>query len=364
MGDFNFEAANQGAVAVPNAVNASIDAWDKINQNARVADMMVKANPDLVQRMGFQSPSQFSNLSAQDKIAATTGYIRKQGYDQAQAQIQEQLARANQFNAIAQERQQQAMDDQDSSSMLKKLDQYVNGGTGDDGKPLPADSPYVAAAANLTPLQKLNIHAGAANTANSPRLASQIYKSVQSYFSDPEATKKPFFSTGDVQSPMPVGYKRIVTGPNESQVVVDPTTAGPMQANGFYYDGKRWVSASGQTIKPGEALQTYNKNGARMGEISTQLKMAQDPQYNGIYDPDALNKEMDDLKVQQSTLKPIWQGNGAAPGGAPEKKQTTAPAAAAVNPDDVKWLMQKPTPQRIAQFESTYGKGASDQYLP
>ncbi len=73
---------------------SNIDAYAQLYQNAKVADAMVKANPDLVQRMGFQSPSQFSSLSAQDKIAATTGYIKNLGFQQGMAQMQEQAARA------------------------------------------------------------------------------------------------------------------------------------------------------------------------------------------------------------------------------------------------------------------------------
>jgi hypothetical protein len=52
-----------------------------------------------------------------------------------------------------------------------------------------------------------------------------------------------------------------------------------------------------------------------------------------------------------------------------EKTETTsgtpdAAAASKFNPEDIKWLQGKPTPERVKKFESVYGEGSADQYLP
>ena len=117
---------------------ANLDAWGQLYDNAKVADMMVKANPDLVQRMGFQSPEQFKSLSAQDKIAATTGYIKQQG-------IAEHVARLNDYAAQAAQRQQQVQDDQSVGDFLQNYGKAPETMPDENG----ADQP-------LTPQQKFN----------------------------------------------------------------------------------------------------------------------------------------------------------------------------------------------------------------
>ena len=83
-------------------VAGNIEAWGQLYDNAKVADAMVKANPDLPQRMGFQDAKHFATLSAMDKIAATTGYIKQQGVQEFQTRQQEMLARIAEYQAVSQ----------------------------------------------------------------------------------------------------------------------------------------------------------------------------------------------------------------------------------------------------------------------
>ena len=216
MGDFNFEAANQGAVAVPNAVNASIDAWDKINQNARVADMMVKANPDLVQRMGFQSPAQFSNLSAQDKIAATTGYIKQQGVQEMAARMQDWQAQAQQRTAQA---TQLSQDSDSLSNYAQMLDQQVN-------QPDPKDAKATAFAASIPDGVKFQIHAAAAAGKTNPRTAAAMIKPMMDYFGPQgqgAAPVKPKLTVLPVGDPEDPDYHEIpVIQDGKGNQMVDP----------------------------------------------------------------------------------------------------------------------------------------------
>lgn len=99
---------------------ANLDAWGQLYDNAKVADMMVKANPDLVTRMGFQSPEQFKSLSAQDKIAATTGYIKQQG-------IQEHVARMRDYQVQTQAREQAMEDDKAIGGFLQNFAKAPDG---------------------------------------------------------------------------------------------------------------------------------------------------------------------------------------------------------------------------------------------
>lgn len=57
------------------------------NQNGKIADTIVKANPQILQSMGM-APEEFEGLSAEDKSAKVQGVFEAQGYQKAMADIQ------------------------------------------------------------------------------------------------------------------------------------------------------------------------------------------------------------------------------------------------------------------------------------
>lgn len=223
MSDFNFEALNQGAVAVPNAVNESIDKWAQLNQNAKVADAMVRANPDLEQRMGMPEGA-FSTLSAQDKIAATTGYIKNQGVQEFQARMADYTAQANQ-------RQQTVQDDQTAGAFLQHYLAAPDTTTNDDGSTRPTTpQERMSAAATATPgmsgriLPKVMDSLSKWQTAQEPT----DEKLPTSYSEDP-TTGARFVTRG--KQILPSGYdpKMLDKGPIKSE------------DGRAIFDGKKWV---------------------------------------------------------------------------------------------------------------------------
>ncbi len=96
----------------------SLDQWASLYDNAKVVDMAVKANPDLPQRMGFQSPEQFKSLSAQDKIAAFTGMIKNQGVEEFQTKQQEAAAKIAEYQSLIAQREAGAAADQDAGTFV------------------------------------------------------------------------------------------------------------------------------------------------------------------------------------------------------------------------------------------------------
>lgn len=188
MADLNFAALNAGAAAMPAAVQRTTDVYDTLLQNAKVSDAMVKANPDLEQRMGM-SPGQFSTLSAQQKIAATTGYIKNQGAQEMlqriateKAQGQEATARAGYFQEFGKERaaqaQMQSQDDQGAANYAQALDQQIN-------NPDPNNRQAVAFAKSVPQGVKFQIHAAAQTGRTDPRTGAALTRPLMNYFSGP-----------------------------------------------------------------------------------------------------------------------------------------------------------------------------------
>ena len=201
MPDFNFQALNAGAAAIPAAVQRTTDVYDSLIQNSKVADAMVKANPDLEQRMGMQ-PGQFASLSAQDKIASTTGYIKNQGAQemlariaQEQAGAQESTARAGYFQQFGAERsaqaQMQMQDDQGAAKYAKALDDQIN-------NPDPNDPQAVAFAKSVPAGVKFQSHAAAQAGRTDARSGAALIRPLMNYFSGPGG------QGGDANTPQPI----------------------------------------------------------------------------------------------------------------------------------------------------------------
>ena len=150
----------------------NINDYGQLLANARVADMMVKANPDLPERMGFQDAAHFGSLSAQDKIAATTGYMKQQGVQEMQARMADWQAQAQQRTAQA---QATAQDSDSLSSYAQMLDQQVN-------QPDPNDTKAAAFAASVPDGVKFQIHAAAAAGKTNPRVAAAMIKPMLDFF--------------------------------------------------------------------------------------------------------------------------------------------------------------------------------------
>lgn len=352
MSEFNFEALNQGASAVPASVQASLDAFDQLHQNGKIADAMVKANPNMLQGMGYQSPEQFMAQSARDKIAATTGYFKAQG-------AQEAMMKAQDYQAQMQQRQQQVTDDQSVGEFLGnygKAPDTMKDANGVD-QPLTPQQKFQWALQNTPNMSGRNI----------PRAIDSITKWQQANEADNANNPVQVDNTSIPNNAIVTrkrgsGFQVIPTGGVQTQMVDDgnggqvPVIIGPK--------GQPQQLRGGSQLAPRDALTTYNANQKRMAEIAQQIKMAKnDPDVGKLMDPDALQTELEDLQGQNAKLKTVWAG-GAATTKKPAAGAAAAPAAAAVNPDDVKFLLQNPNPKRIANFESVYGKGAADQYLP
>lgn len=67
-------------------------------QNGKIADSIVRANPEVLQALG-QSPEQFGSLSAKDKSAAVAGAITADTIRKSQLQAQAMKAQIDQENA-------------------------------------------------------------------------------------------------------------------------------------------------------------------------------------------------------------------------------------------------------------------------
>ena len=198
MPDYNPGLLYQG-------VQNTLDKYDQLTQNAKVADAMVKANPDLVQRMGFDSPEHFQSLSAQDKIAATTGYIKNQG-------AQEMMARLQDYQAQANERNQRVQDDQSIGTFLQNYGNAPETVPGADGQdqPLSPDQKLKWALTNTPGMSGRNI----------PRAIDSLTKWQAASSEVGNLKKTGFFKQDDLGQEIPglPGVIRVPTGPNTSEL--------------------------------------------------------------------------------------------------------------------------------------------------
>lgn len=86
--------------SLANGVSRGLDRYERSFQNGKIADNIVKVNPEMLQMLGM-SKEQFGGLSAEDKTSAVTGTITALGVkrQQQEAQAQEQ-ERAQQAGAL------------------------------------------------------------------------------------------------------------------------------------------------------------------------------------------------------------------------------------------------------------------------
>lgn len=82
------------------------DQFAKIYQNGKIADQIVKTNPEVLQSLGM-TPEQFGAMSARDRSTAVTGFIQGQGVKQQQTVFQAQ--------------QRQAQEQQGDQTILQQL---------------------------------------------------------------------------------------------------------------------------------------------------------------------------------------------------------------------------------------------------
>jgi len=318
-----------------------VEQQNRLNAAGKSAQYYFKANPDALDELGVDE-AQTQNFGSKDWAALAQSHVTKQANQMAAAKIQE-------YNAIANEQQQKVQDEQTAGTFLQNYLTAPTTQKDDNG----VDQP-------LTPADRLNI--AAQKTPNMsgrilPKVMDSLSKWQQANQGD-EVNNPVQVDTNSIPNNAIVTRKRgssfqvIPTGGVTTQMVDDgnggkvPVIIGPK--------GQPKQLRGGTQLAPKDALTTYNANQKRMGEIAQQIKMAKgDPDVAKVMDPEALQAELEDLQGQNAKLKPIWS---AAPGGAAKP--------ATVNPDDVKWLLHKPTPERIKSFENTYGKGAADQYLP
>jgi len=236
----------------------NLDAWDSLYQNAKVADAMVKANPDLPQRMGFQSPAQFQSLSAQDKIAATTGYIKNQGVQEFQAKMADYQAQAADRQAQAGLRQQDVQDQQTSGQFLQNYLTAPDTITNPDGTTRPATpQEKMAHAASSTPgmsgrilpkvmdsLSKWQV-ANASDAETKPVIPQEatvggkkvIFNPRTGTFVEPDRVPDDMLATKPKPEDIPDGYMsrqygkgwRIEQDPSRWQTIVETDPANPMR---------------------------------------------------------------------------------------------------------------------------------------
>lgn len=214
MPDYNPGLLYQG-------VQDTLDKYDQINQSAKAADAMMRANPALAAKMGLAGPQQFSALSAQDKIAALTGFFKQQGANEAtaqmqatQAQAQEARARASYFQSFGQERQAQtqaqAQDDQAASNYAQTLDRQIS-------NPDPNDPQAVAFAKSVPAGVKWQIKAAANAGRSNPRVGAALVRPLMQYFSGAGGK-----GTAAPPAPKPIVDPR--TGETLAVPYVDPQT--------------------------------------------------------------------------------------------------------------------------------------------
>ena len=235
----------------------NIDAYGQLFDNAKVADAMVKANPDLEQRMGM-TPGQFSTLSAQDKIAATTGYIKNQG-------VQEMAARMKDWDAQAGQRQQQVQDDQTAGAFLQNYLTAPETTTDPDGTERPT-----------SPQERLSMAAG-----KTPGMSGRILPKVMDSLAKWQAVQqKPAptdneLSTTFSEDPT-TGARFANRGKQILPAGYDPDTQkdGPVYSpdGKMFWSGKQWTPLKELGYPEGSTIKTIAGVNAVVGPTGQILK--------------------------------------------------------------------------------------------
>lgn len=100
--------------------------YERDNANGKIADQIVKVNPELLQSMGM-TPAQFTGMAAKDKHLAVLGHIQgtamKQGAAQAAAALAHQQASTQDLLAQGQERTQSASQDAALGDAINRMAQ-------------------------------------------------------------------------------------------------------------------------------------------------------------------------------------------------------------------------------------------------
>lgn len=99
---------------------------------------------------------------------------------------------------------------------------------------------------------------------------------------------------------------RFVTSPTGATIALSADTGA------FQYDPYSKAQAEGATLSKKDAIKVYNGNQARINQIRTQMKMAEDPENAILWDADALKAELDDLESQQPDLRRVTGLGGSA----------------------------------------------------
>lgn len=106
--------ADYNTSAVPDGVTQGLDQISRDYQNGKIADSIVRINPEMLQMLNMPK-EQFGSMSAQDRSSAVMGAITGIGIKvkqaQSQALQQRMAAQAADSQAQAAQRQQQAEDD-------------------------------------------------------------------------------------------------------------------------------------------------------------------------------------------------------------------------------------------------------------
>lgn len=77
----------------------------------KAAEMFVKAKPELLKEMGFADETEFKNLSARDKAASVTGYVKRLGVEEARRGAEIDELRKKDLQAQIDTRQGDALSD-------------------------------------------------------------------------------------------------------------------------------------------------------------------------------------------------------------------------------------------------------------
>lgn len=109
--------------AVPDGVTQGLDQIARMYQNGKIADSIVRVNPEMLQMLGM-SKEQFGSMSSGDRSSTITGAITALGVKTQQIQLQQQQAAA-----LAAQR---------SAAGRAALNDFVANDPGDVGQPAPA----------------------------------------------------------------------------------------------------------------------------------------------------------------------------------------------------------------------------------
>lgn len=306
-----------------NGVTQGAEDWAKTMANGKIADSIVKTNPEMLNALGMD-PDQFAGMSAASKTATVTGYFQAQGAKQQAAKtaamLQDYASQAQERSSIANWRSAQAnratqQDSEDAATgqavqrfwnapPVSAVAGYPGGATDPTAQMMSATDPGAASAGAAPSYQDRMAYA-----MNAPglggRSALNLAKVLQTGgyggSTAPVTTPGPYPGVSLVTDPRGGGV-HVVTDPSLGvQPLTDPTTGDIVPGGYVTRGGVRFAPTQKQPddslveSRNQAALTSWHK---RFDPVQTQLEYAQ----GKVSDPNAAPADVKKYTPMVQTL--------------------------------------------------------------